>query len=128
MIALLRFIGRDPEAWVEHASAYADLAGEELGTLGRSWSQRAGWYACAAVAALTAATLAGTALMLWSLQPAGDPPWALIVVPAVPALLALLAAWRAAATSAASPLTELKTQWRKDVNLLRAAMREESNA
>lgn len=125
MFSLLRFMGRDPEAWVEHASAYADLAGEELGTLGRSWSRRAAWSVIAGVAALVAATLAGTSLMLWSLQAnGGAPPWPLFAVPALPALIALLAAWCAFSTVTDSPLTELRMQWRKDVNLLRAAMHE----
>jgi hypothetical protein len=124
MFSLLRFIGRDPEAWVEHASAYADLAGEELGTLSRSWSRRAACYVIAGVAALVAAMLAGTSVMLWSLQASGAPPWPLFAVPALPALIAVGAAWFASSSVTASPLTELRNQWRKDVSLLRTAMHE----
>ncbi len=126
MLPLLRFVGSEPEAWVEHASAYADLAGEELDLLGRQWSRRALCWAIACSAGLVAATLGGSALMLWALQPAGGAavPWMLFAVPGLPALIAIVAAWCATSAPHRAPLAELRAQWRHDAMLLRAALHE----
>ena len=52
MLPLLRVLASEPDALVEHAAAYADLASDEWQQLQVHWAQRLLWLAIAAVAAL----------------------------------------------------------------------------
>lgn len=61
MLPLLRVLASEPDALVEHAAAYADLASDELQELQAHWVRRLLWLAVAAVAGLAALLLGGVA-------------------------------------------------------------------
>jgi uncharacterized membrane protein YqjE len=122
MLPLLRVLASEPDALVEHAAAYADLASDELQELQAHWVRRLLWLAIAAVAGLTALILGGVALMLWAALPAIDTgrAWLLWTVPLVPGLVAgVLAARRIDERPA---FGNLRAQLREDMALVREGL------
>lgn len=124
MLPLLRVLAGESGTLVDHASAYADLAGEELQRLGQSWTRRLGWLIAAGACALAALLLGGVSLLLWAMLPAPEPArlWLLWAVPALPALLSALAL-AAARLSTQQPAFEvLRGQLREDLELVREGL------
>ncbi len=118
---LLRLAATQPQLLADHAEAYAGLLGEELGRTASAYKQRLLLCAVALGLAVTAAMLAGTALMLWAVTPAANlhAPWALLAAPGVAALLA------AACALAGRPppddaFADLKQQLTADLAMLRS--------
>lgn len=117
---LLRLAATHPHLLADHAAAYAELLGDEMGKTVLSWKQKALFNAMGIGLFGVGAVLAGVAAMLWALIPA--PPahasWALIAAPAVPTLLALLCIF-AGRRSAPDAFTQVKQQLGADLSMLR---------
>jgi len=124
MLPLLRAIADEPGALVDHATAYADLAGDELQRIGQGWSRRLAWLIAAGAAALAALVLAGIALLLWAMLPAPDAArqWLLWAVPLVPAMLAVVAIAAARQSTHQPAFAELRGQLRQDLELVREGL------
>ncbi len=124
MLPLLRALAGEPGALVDHATAYADLAGEELQRLGQGWSRRLAWLIAAGASALAALVLAGVALLLWATLPAPDASreWLLWAVPALPAVLSAVAVAAARYSAQQPAFAELRGQLRQDLELVREGL------
>lgn len=124
MLPLLRVLASEPDALVEHAAAYADLASDELQELQAHWVRRLLWLAIAAVAGLTALILGGVALMLWAALPAIDTgrAWLLWTVPLVPGLVAVFGVLAARRIDERPAFGNLRAQLREDMALVREGL------
>lgn len=124
MLPLLRVLASEPDALVEHAAAYADLASDELQELQAHWVRRLLWLAVAAVAGLAALLLGGVALMLWAALPAIDAGsvWLLWVVPLVPGLVAVFGVFTARRIDARPAFGNLRAQLREDMAMVREGL------
>lgn len=109
---------RHPELIAEHASNYAALLRLETAEASRGLIARLIAGVLAAVSAMLALGLTGTAVMLGVLQGFH---WALIAVPGVSAVIALIAGYVAARPIAFHGFDELRSQVDADVHALRAA-------
>lgn len=89
--ALFHLFSTQPTALAEHAQAYADLFGEELGQASQALRRRFVLQAVALCSLALGLGLAGVALLLWAVTPAGQihAPWVLFCVPLPPLALAL---------------------------------------
>ncbi|MEY4907195.1 MAG: hypothetical protein RL260_913 [Pseudomonadota bacterium] len=89
--ALLHLITTRPQLLVDHAQAYAELAGADLDVVTGAWKRQFRLVAMALCGAAVATVLAGVALMLWAVIPAAqiEAPWALVAAPLLPALVAV---------------------------------------
>ena len=118
---LLRLIATQPQLLADHAEAYADLLGEEIGAVSVMWKRSVALKAMGLCLVGVSAVLGGVALMLWAVIPPADiqAPWALLVAPGLP-LAAAIACWVASRNDAASSAFEgLRRQMRADVAMLR---------
>ena len=124
MLPLLRVLASEPDALVEHAAAYADLASDELQELQAHWVRRLLWLAVAAVAGLAALLLGGVALMLWAALPAIDTgrAWLLWTVPLVPGLVAVFGVLAARRIDERPAFGNLRAQLREDMALVREGL------
>lgn len=124
MLPLLRVLASEPDALVEHAAAYADLASDELQELQAHWVRRLLWLAVAAVAGLAALLLGGVALMLWAALPEIDAGrvWLLWVVPLVPGLVATFSVLAARRIDARPAFGNLRAQLREDMAMVREGL------
>ncbi|WP_430417930.1 hypothetical protein [Methylibium petroleiphilum] len=124
MLPLLRVLASEPDALVEHAAAYADLASDELQELQAHWVRRLLWLAVAAVAGLAALLLGGVALMLWAALPAIEASrvWLLWVVPLIPGLVAVFGALTARRIDARPAFGNLRAQLREDMAMVREGL------
>lgn len=124
MLPLLRVLASEPDALVEHAAAYADLASDELQELQAHWVRRLLWLAVAAVAGLAALLLGGVALMLWAALPEIDAGrvWLLWVVPLVPGLVAVFGVLAARRIDARPAFGNLRAQLREDMAMVREGL------
>jgi hypothetical protein len=110
---------RHPELIAEHASNYAALVRLETAEASRGLIARLIAGVLAAVSAMLALGLTGTAVMLGVLQ--GSFLWVLVAVPGVSAVIALIAGYVAARPVAFHGFDELRSQVDADVHALRAA-------
>ena len=110
---------RHPELIAEHASNYAALVRLETAEASRGLIARLIAGVLAAVSAMLALGLTGTAIMLGVLQ--GSFHWVLVAVPGVSAVIALIAGYVAARPVAFHGFDELRSQVDADVHALRAA-------
>jgi hypothetical protein len=117
---LLRLVATQPQLLADHAEAYAQLVGEEIGRTASSWRRRAAFNAIALCLVAVAAVLAGVALMLWSVTPPANlqAPWALIAGPVVPVLLAACCVYLGRSTDE-SAFGDLQQQLAADLAMLR---------
>ncbi|WP_428422586.1 hypothetical protein [Methylibium sp.] len=124
MLPLLRVIANEPGTLVEHATAYADLASDELQSLSDHWSRRLVWLIVAAVAALATLVLAGMAVMLWAVVPPHETAhaWLLVAVPVVPAIVALVALQGVRSMGQRPAFDTLRAQLREDLALVREGL------
>jgi hypothetical protein len=121
MHPLLHLIATQPQLLADHAEAYADLVGEELGAASMVWKRRVALNALALCFTGVATVLGGVALMLWAVIPPADmqAPWALIAAPTLP-LGAALACWLyGRATPAHGTFDNVRRQMKADVAMLR---------
>lgn len=123
MHPLLHLIVREPALLADHAGAYAELLGEEIGVASTHWKRKALLSAVALCSAGVGTVLTGVALMLWAVIPPQDmnAPWALVLAPLVPLGLAV-GCW-VAAQSHAGPraFEQVRRQLREDAALLKGA-------
>jgi hypothetical protein len=110
---------RHPELIAEHASNYAALLRLETAEASRGLIARLIAGVLAAVSAMLALGLTGTAVMLGVLQ--SNFHWVLVAVPGVAAVIALIAGYVAARPMAFHGFDELRSQVDADVHALRAA-------
>lgn len=119
----LRLAWQHPERLSEHVAAYAALASDEAGAaLDDAW-RRARQQLLVAAGLAVAATLGGTALLLWAALPAlpeGRAVW-LMAVPLVPLLGAAWAWQRRPPPAQAPPFAGLRAQLALDRAAWRAA-------
>lgn len=119
---LIHLIASRPHLLADHASAYAELVGAEIGRVGGDIKRRALYGAVALFGAGVGVVLAGTALMLWAVVPAAQmvAPWVLLVVPA-PALLVAVGCGLAARSPASggAPFETVVRQVHADIAMLR---------
>jgi hypothetical protein len=119
---LLRLIATQPQLLADHAEAYADLLGEEIGAATARWKRQAVLAAVGLCLLGVSAVLGGVALMFWAVMRPEDiqAPWALVVAPLLPLAIAIgcfVAANRSSVPS--SPFDNLRQQMRSDVAMLR---------
>jgi hypothetical protein len=119
---LLRLIATQPQLLADHAEAYADLLGEEIGAATARWKRQAVLAAVGLCLIGVSAVLGGVALMFWAVMRPEDiqAPWALVVAPLLPLAIAIgcfVAANRSSVPS--SPFDNLRQQMRSDVAMLR---------
>lgn len=121
MHPLLRLVTNQPQLLAEHAEAYADLFGEELGAASAMWKRQALLGAVALCGLGVGAVLAGVALMLWAVIPSADiqAPWALIVAPLLPLVAAIACAVAARSQTADGAFGAMRQQVKADVAMLR---------
>lgn len=120
---LLHLIATQPQLLADHAEAYADLLGEELGSASALWKRRALLVGAGLCCVGVAAVLAGVALMLWAVVPAADihAPWALVVVPMLPAGAAVACLVAARRQESSGAFSHVRNQVKADVAMLREA-------
>lgn len=109
---------RRPDLLVDHMAAYAALVQEEASETGAELLNRSLAWAAVAVCALVFLTLTGVALMLGAVLNRFH--WALIAVPAVMLVLFALAFVKARRPLSTSQFSEVKAQFTRDAQALRA--------
>lgn len=120
---VLKRLTTDPGLFVEHASAYAELAALEAREAGRAWQRRTAALLASALVGLLAVAFSGLAAMLcaaidWHRMPA---PWALVGVPAA-LWVACAALWWVASNRPRLPhFPNLRQQWALDAQHIRDA-------
>lgn len=119
---LLRLVATHPHLLADHAQAYGELIGDEIGKTATSLKQRAALTAAAIGLLVFGIGFAGVALLIWAAIPvsAMPMPWVLIAVPAVPLLLGIVFLLYAQRTPEAG-FKNLKQQLAADMSLLREA-------
>lgn len=119
--ALLHLMTTRPQLLVDHAQAYAELAGADLDAVTGAWKRQLRLVATALCGAAVATVLAGVALMLWAVIPSAqiEAPWALVAAPLLPALVAVWCVLAARAGSEAPAFGNLKEQVQADLLMLR---------
>lgn len=118
---LLHLIATQPHLLADHAEAYADLLGEEIGSASALWKRRAVLNAVALCSLGVSAVLGGVALMLWAVIPPADiqATWALIVAPLLPLAVAVACLLAAKANPQAGSFDNVRRQVKADVAMLR---------
>lgn len=119
---LLRLVTSRPQVLVDHAEAYGTLGLVAWQAAAAGWQRRALMAALALCCLVVASVLAGTAGLLWALQPAGALPWpdGWLAIPLLPSLLALAFGWAARAAPAdGAGWAVVRQQWQQDLQLLR---------
>jgi hypothetical protein len=111
-------LGR-PELIADHLANYAALIREEGGIAGRSLVRRAVAGVLAAVSAMLALGLIGTAAMLGVLH--GRFHWILVLVPAVAVAVAAVASWIATRPTSLHAFQDLTAQLDADVHAMHIA-------
>lgn len=116
----LRVVATRPQLLFDHAEAYAELVGEEMGKTAAAWKRRFVLLALAAFFAVAALGFGGVALMLWAVSPASQihAAWVLIATPVVPALIALVCVL-AARGDDTEPFAEFRRQVASDLAMVR---------
>lgn len=110
---------RHPELIAEHASNYAALVRLEAAEASKGLIARLIAGVLAAVSAMLALGLTGTAVMLGVMQ--GNFHWVLVAVPGVSAFIALISGYMAARPVEFHGFSELRTQVDADIHALHAA-------
>jgi hypothetical protein len=121
MHPLFHLIATRPQLLADHAEAYAGLVAAEIPRLSTAFKRKLLLNALALIGLLVGLTLAGVALMLWSLNPSLGLPagWPLLVVPLVPIGAALACLIAAQARSERAAFGDLRIQAKADIAMLR---------
>lgn len=109
---------RHPHLLADHLANYGALVRDELAAATHGVVARLIAGVVAAVSALTALCLTGTAVMLGVLH--GQFSWVLVVVPGVAVALAAIGAWIALRPASFHGFDDLGVQFQADVRALRA--------
>ena len=120
---LLRLVAVRPQLLADHASAYAELLGSDLGRLAAAWQRQALMNALALCGLAAGTVLAGVAAMFWATLPA-DPmraPWVLLVVPLLPIALAVACRLSLRLQPSDRAFDDLRRQLHADGAMLREA-------
>ena len=118
---LLHVIATKPHLLGEHAGAYAELIGAEVGEAKKYWKSRIGLYAVALSLLTVGSIFVGVALMFWALVPLANMnlPWLLVLVPLAPLLLGGFCVSRARAGPKYPAFDALNQQVSADLAMLR---------
>lgn len=121
MHPLLHLIVREPDLLADHAGAYAELLGQEIGLASAQWKRKALLSAVALCSAGVGAVLAGVALMLWAVIPQENihAPWALVLAPLVPLGLALGCWMSSRSVGGLQAFEQVRRQLREDAAVLK---------
>ena len=121
MHPLLSLATTRPQLLVDHAAAYAELVGAELGWASARMQRQAVLAVAATLLLGLALVLGGVALLLCASLPIGamPAPWALWAVPLAPGVLAALCALGMKMGEPAQAFEKLKLQARADLALWR---------
>jgi bacteriorhodopsin len=117
---LLRLALARPDLLANHASAYAELAVDNVREVLSDWQWRVVGWALLAAGVLLCIVFGGMALLLYGAVTAPPTPWLLWVVPLAPLLLALWGAWLARRPAAPRSGHSVAKQFETDLSLLRA--------
>lgn len=119
--ALIQLVSNQPQLLADHAEAYAELFGEELGAASAQWKRKAMLNAAALCGVGVSVVLAGVALMLWAVIPPADiqAPWALIVAPLLPLVAGGVCLWVAQTGAAKASFGAVREQVKADMAMLR---------
>jgi uncharacterized membrane protein YqjE len=119
----LHLLASRPQWLAEHAGAYAQLAGAELGEAAALCRRQVLLGSLTLGAAVVAAILGGVALMLWAVTPTlpGQSLWWLVSTPAVPLAVALAGLQAQRRLRPLEAFGVLRQQWEADLSLLREA-------
>lgn len=109
---------RHPDLLADHAANYGALVRSELATATHGVVARLIAGAVAAVSALTALCLIGTAIMLGVLHAQFS--WVLVAVPGAAVVLAAVGAWIACRPTSFHGFDDLAAQFQADARALRA--------
>ncbi len=114
-------MAKNPGLFLEHASAYADLASAEVDSLTGGLKQRTTLAAASVLLALLGLGLAGAAGLLAAALPlaAMPHPWLLWAIPVVPLLLSAALAWRLRQLRARAAFETLRQQVAQDIATLK---------
>ncbi len=122
---LIRLIATKPHLVAQHLGGYADLAAAQAADAAQALQRRLLLGAGLAACLLVGAGMAGMALLLVAALPLEQmpAPWLLLVVPAVPLLGAAMLGWRLKSSPGVWSLSELRSQFLADMQLLDEAGR-----
>ena len=114
-------MAKNPGLFMEHASAYADLASAEVDTLTGGLKRRTALTVISVLLAMLGLGLAGAAgLLLAALPLAAMPrPWLLWAIPLMPLLLSALLAWRLRQLKSHATFDTLRKQVALDIATLK---------
>ena len=114
-------MAKKPGLFLEHASAYADLASAEVDSLTGGLKQRTMLAAASVLLALLGLGLAGAAGLLAAALPlsAMPQPWLLWAIPSVPLLLGAALAWRLRQLRSRAAFEVLRQQVAQDIATLK---------
>lgn len=118
---LLHLVATQPQLLANHAEAYADLLGDDLGAAVAQWKRRAALKALGLCMVGVSAVLGGVALMLWAVIPPENiqAPWALVLAPGV-TLAVALGCWVTGRSSVTTGAFDgVRRQMKADVAMLR---------
>jgi hypothetical protein len=117
----LELIVTRPQLLAEHAQGYAELGQQELARATAVWKRQALFGLLGLGGLLTAAVLAGVALMLWAVTPSDRilAPWALLLAPLLPLALAIGCLLLARMRQDGQAFGNLRQQFRTDMDFLR---------
>ena len=123
MHPLLALMALRPQLLLDHAQAYGALFREELAQASVIWRRQALLQAAALGLVSVAVALAGVALLLWAVTPAGQIHafWLLIATPLVVLSIGLVCAQLSRQPGQTQAFTNLGRQLSADLAMLRAA-------
>jgi len=119
---LFRLIASQPQLLADHLEAYAELVGQEVGSITKQWKRRSLMMAAAVGCIVLAVILGGVALLLWAAIPTADMPaaWGLIAVPGVLVIAAVALMFGAkSSVDTAKAFDKIRQQLRADAAMLR---------
>lgn len=117
----LRLIANQPQLLTDHAQAYTELLGLAFADAASTWQCKAILSIVALACATVGVTLAGVALMLWTVMPDLPPtaPWVLVLTPLAPLIASGWAILAAQSTLASHAFDTVREQFQADVVMLR---------
>jgi hypothetical protein len=123
MNPLLHLVANQPQLLADHVQAYAELATVQIARVSADWRRRVLLIAMALCGLVVAMTLAGVALMLWSVVPTPSvhSVWMLVAAPAAPAVLAACCLAALPRHRDGTPAHDLWQQIKADLQVLRMA-------
>ena len=121
--SLLHLLATQPGLIANHADAYAELIGAEIGAMSSAYERRVVLSASQLCCWTAAAILAGVALMLWSVipEPSAKALWIGICMPLVAVAAALWCRMALQMNKDSRPFECVRQQLKEDAMMLREA-------